>query len=253
MTPDPRDLTIRPARPEEFAQLAVIAREGDSAADAGYLDFVSEHGTLLVAARDEVVAAFGGVIEFGGSAMVTDLFVDADARGSGIGGRLLETLLDGRPQRMTFSSQHAAALPAYRRAGMTPSWRLLYFAGTTPSPASKPAALPRGAAWRHDRPELIRYFASRGATIDADVVTMHGPDSAVDIVRLHSDTPVATFTAVLDALPPGSSVTCCTPEHSPVAAAARRLGFDIIDHDIFCASTDVALPDDLHCLHPGLG
>ena len=116
--------------PSDDEVMDTIAREGNASADASYLALVrSQQGRLLVAESAGRVTAYGGVVDIDGVAMLSDLFVAADARGAGIGGLLLQELLDGFRDRMTFSSKHPAALAAYRRMGMQPRWRLLYLKG----------------------------------------------------------------------------------------------------------------------------
>src|SRR4029078_736025 len=80
----------------------------------------------VAAATERRVTASSDVVDVDGVAMLTDLFVAADARGAGVGTQLLHELLDGTDRRMTFSSKHPAALAAYRSAGMEPRWRFLY-------------------------------------------------------------------------------------------------------------------------------
>jgi hypothetical protein len=77
----------------------------------------------------ERVVAFGAVVVTGRAAHLADLFVRGDLHGRGIGGRLLEALLDGTSIRTTFSSDDPRALPLYVRAGMVPRWPLLYLEG----------------------------------------------------------------------------------------------------------------------------
>ena len=241
------DDTIRRATPDDFTLLGHIARLGDSEADPVYLDHIQRHGTLLVQETDGAVRAFAGMILVDGVAMVTDLFVDPSLRGTGVGSRLLDTLLTGHAQRMTFSSKHPAAVPAYRRAGMDPQWRLLYLRGTAVGGA--PAFVE--APWGHDRVELVDYYVTRAGRHDADVVLVPEGDE-IDIARLQGSNGPARFDAVLAALPAGTSVTCCAPEHGAVATHALARGFEVFDNDIFCAAPGITLPADLHCLNPGL-
>ena len=156
---------VRQASSSDDLVMDAIAREGDASADADYLALVrSQHGRLLVAERDDRVVAFGGVVDIDGVAMLTDLFVAADARGAGIGTMLLDALFDGSSRRMTFSSKHPAALAAYQRVGMEPQWRLLYLKGVangggTGLPVAGVATRsgePRGADGRSRRPRHRR-------------------------------------------------------------------------------------------------
>lgn len=64
--------------------------------------------------------------------------------------------------------------------------------------------------------------------------------------------PVAALVATLTGLTRGTVVTMCTPERSPVSVWAQQNGFAVVDHDTFCATSHADIPDDLHCLDPGL-
>ena len=264
--------TIRDARDEDFAAVAEIASEGGSHADDHYLAFVAAHGALRVVTDDDgTVVAFGGVIPVGdATTMLTDLFVTTACRGRRIGSALLEALFAGAEQRMTFSSRHAAALPAYRRAGMIPGWRLLYLRGSVPNGSTMGRAVRTRPLQRVtgslDRPELADHFRALGADVRANAIllgeTLTGtedhaetetrPAQAIDIVRLRDPRGIVAFDELLASLPAGASVSCCAPEHSPVASHARANGFVVVDHDVFCATAGVSIPLDLHCLHPGL-
>jgi hypothetical protein len=225
-----------------------IAREGDASADAMYLELVrGEGGRLLVAESAGRVIAFGGVVEIGGTAMLTDLFVSADSRGRGVGTKLLVELFDGTSRRMTFSSKHPAAHAAYRRSGMEPQWRLLYLRG----PATGGGTGHPVSPWRHDRLTLVETMARQGAHVSSEVVWMPEP-TGIWLARLHSDRPIERLSAALAGLPRDTVVSMCVPEHSPLVAWSRDNGFAVVDHDTFCATPHVQLPHDLHCLHPGL-
>jgi GNAT superfamily N-acetyltransferase len=239
---------IREAVSSDDSVMDAIAREGDAGADAGYLALVrSQRGRLLVAEHDGRVIAFGGVVDVDGVAMLTDLFVAADARGAGVGTQLLHELLDGTDRRMTFSSKHPAALAAYRSAGMEPRWRFLYLKGVANGGGS---GLP-AAAWQHDRLTLVEEMAAQGAHVTADVVTI--PDeTGIWIARVQSARPVKVVSATLAGLSRGTVVHMCVPEYSPLAAWALKSGFAETDFDTFCATGDVDLPADLHCFDPGL-
>jgi hypothetical protein len=179
--------------------------------------------------------------------MLTDLFVAAGSRGRGIGGQLLEALFDGKPQRMTFSSKHPAAMPAYRRTGMHPRWRLLYTSG----PAAGGGGALSPGAWRHDRLALVGQMERDGATVYPDALLATESDG-LWLARLCGDAPVEVFISVISSLPAGTIVRFCAPEHSPVVVAALDRGFTVTDHDIFMSSPGVGIDPLLHCLDPGL-
>lgn len=255
MNPSPLS-SIRPATTDDFDRIAAIAAEGDSSdSNARYLSFVAEHGRLLVAVLDEGVGAFGGMVpvpmgEPGGDtsvAMVTDLFVTVGHRGRGLGEALLDELLDGHPRRMTASSKHPAAVPAYRRAGMQPRWNLLYLEGvaTGGGPPLQPAA------WQHDRAELIAHFAADGAMVTADAVAMVD-DEGVDVLRVHSDDAIRVMTEVSMAFAAGVRIRACVPERHPLATWMQARGFAVVDHDVFCTSEGVEFSSAVSCVHAGL-
>jgi GNAT superfamily N-acetyltransferase len=247
------DTNVRDATVDDFPAIAAIAEAGDSEADDLYLAFIASAGALRVAAGDGAILGFGGVIAIGSdTTMVTDLFIAPAVRGRGLGGALLEDLLGDVDKRMTFSSKHAAALPAYVRAGMQPCWRLLYLRGPSGAHhAHADRAAERASSWRGERPNLAAYYERRGGSVRDNAVLIEH-DGETSIARLQDRRGAAAFDALLASLPSDSTVTCCSPEGSPVAARALARGFDVFDHDIFCCSPGLALADDLHCLDPGL-
>jgi hypothetical protein len=248
------DVAVRDASGSDHAAIGSIAHEGDSSTDDLYLEFIRANGSLRVGvSEDGAIVGFAGVIDRGdGVTMLTDLFVAARCRGHRVGTILLDDVLAGSGERMTFSSQHPAALAAYLRAGMTPSWRLLYLRGSTGAHgAGRSDRRSPGGSWRGGRPELAAYFVGRGGTvIDNAIVIDDG--ALIEIARFQDRRGAAAFDELLASLPNGSTVTCCSPEDSPVAQRALGRGFEIVDHDIFCATPGVTLPVDLHCLNPGL-
>ena len=245
---------IREALLADDAVIDAIAREGDAGADGEYLALVrSQRGLLLVADSDGVVVAYGGVIPVEppmDALMLTDLFVTTSARGRGIGGQLLTALFGDNQRRMTSSSKHDAALPAYQRAGMMPRQRILYFVGHGSGLAG--AALPANEPWRHERAGLVDAWSRCGGHVGPDVATVV-EDGGVRIARLQSAGPVAVLHDTLRSIDSAITVRLCVPERSPVASAVVALGFEVEDNDIWCASPGVDLPDDLHVLDPGLG
>ncbi len=99
----------------------------------GYIRHLMTHGSLLVAERSGVVTGFGATLRIGTGpraiSMLTDLFVDPAAHGTGTGRAILGKLWTGEARRMTFSSLHANALPLYTRFGVDAWWPLLYLRG----------------------------------------------------------------------------------------------------------------------------
>lgn len=239
---------VRAATTTDFVRIAEIAADGDSDdADARYLSFIAAQGRLLVAERDRRVVAFGGMVPIGRVAMVTDLFVAAAARGTGLGGSVLAALLDGWPQRMTCSSKHAAALPAYRRVGMEPVDRLLYLDGVATGGGAPLTSLP----WAHERTELVDHFAAEGALVAGDVVVQQSPDGAT-VLRLQHADPLARMCEVLAALTPGTPVRAHVPASHPLAADLLAAGFVVADHDLICTVPGVKISSACSCVHAGL-
>lgn len=248
-----RECTTRAAVVGDFAAIAAIAREGDSGADDEYLTFIASHGSLVVSIGAEgSVVAFGGVISIGGSiTMLTDLFVTPSCRGRRVGSALLDNLFGDAERRMTFSSQHAAALPAYRRVGMTPSWHLLYLRGVVPGGLLGATSDRSDADHLDDRPDLVDHFVAMGAVVRPNSIVLVGGDG-IEVIRLRDPHGAEAFDDLLSSYCVGTLVTFCAPEYSPVASRAMALGFVVDDRDVFCATPGVEFPVDLHCLHPGL-
>jgi GNAT superfamily N-acetyltransferase len=248
------ECTIRAATAGDHDRLAEIGAEGDAPGlDAHYLSFVAARGRLLVAASAGDVVAFAGMLPVtgfspvGDVAMVTDLFVSTEGRGHGVGGALLTALLDGYEQRMTCSSKHPAALPAYRRAGMEPRWRLLYLAGV--ADGGGPPLTP--APWAGDRPELVQHFADAGAIVVRDAV-IEVAGGGADVHRLQAADPIGRMADILAALPAGLPVHTCVPEPHPLAQWLFGRDFEVADHDVFCATPGVMFRGGVSCVHPGL-
>jgi GNAT superfamily N-acetyltransferase len=230
--------TYDDARCIELAEIG-----GASGVTPDYLDFVRATGRLLMSDHD----AFAGMTPVDDVAMLTDLFVAPEARGRATGTSLLDAVLDGYEQRMTFSSQHPAAVPAYRRAGMHPQWRLLYLRGVARG-GDEPLS---AQSWAHHRPELALHFAARPSIVTADAIVEQHPDRA-RVHRIDSSEPTCVAAAVLDALPAGLPVTFCVPEWHELARWLGAQGFAADEHDVFCATPGVEWPPTLACCHPGL-
>lgn len=245
-------VVVRPAAPSDWPRLAAIAAEGDSEADPRYLEFIAEQGRLLVAESLGEVVAFGGMVpvplaDGRAAAMVTDLFVAVSGRGRGVGGGLLDQLLDGWPLRMTGSSKHPAALPVYARAGMQQRGKILYLEGV--AVGGGPPLSP--APWSHDRLELVEYFANRGALVTSDAVVHVGGDTA-EVWRLQHDDALSVMRELLAALPAGMRVEACVHEQHPLADHLLAIGFRAFEHDLFCASPSIEFPGAVSCVHAGL-
>lgn len=151
---------VRPAEPDHLPAIIGIAKATGQDEDwdrvyPSYLGHLIDHGRLLVADRGGLVTGFGATIEVGTGSqaicMLTDLFVDPAAHGTGTGRAILAELWSGTQRRMTFSSMHANALPLYTSFGVDAWWPLLYLRGdvrrlTTPPGWTVAAAQPEEVA-----------------------------------------------------------------------------------------------------------
>jgi GNAT superfamily N-acetyltransferase len=152
----------------------------------GYIRHLLAGGTLLVAVRGGAVTGYGATLRIGTGplaiSMLTDLFVDPAAHGTGTGRALLRELWAGDEPRMTFSSLHANALPLYTSFGVDAWWPLLYLRGDPRGLAMPPgwsvaAASPEEAAalehqWTGaDRVAEHRFWSGwpRGAAVIASL------------------------------------------------------------------------------------
>jgi GNAT superfamily N-acetyltransferase len=268
------DAAIRDALPADHDGIVAVASshgfEGaDTAVDDRYRRFIADHGRLVVAASDGRVVGFGGAIDADGVRLVTDLFVLAEHQGRGLGAAMLDAVVADAPRRMTFSSAHRRAVPGYRRVGMEPSWHLRYWLGR----ASGPPEGQRGqhvvdvtrAEWQGDRPDLadhwsatggrLLHLADGGRVVGWSIIVRTGhTDATWTLARLVTELPHDVAVGrVLSSLPEGDSVLVSSPERSSAGAMLERLGFDDIDHDIFCATDGTDVPRAVAALHPGLG
>ncbi len=135
---EPSGARVRAAKPDDLDAIIAIARATGQDEDwdqvfPGYIRHLLDHGTLLVADWGGAVTGYGGTVNTGTAArpisMLTDLFVDPAAHGTGTGRALLRSLWAGDEPRMTFSSLHANALPLYTSFGVDAWWPLLYLRG----------------------------------------------------------------------------------------------------------------------------
>ncbi len=143
---------VRPAGPGDLAPIRAIAdaygnlQEWPQRPD--YLDHELASGRLLVAADEaagEEVAAFAGAYERSGVTHLGDLFVRPGLAGRGLGRALLEAILPGDGELVTFSSSDPRALALYCRFGMQPLAPLLYLRADPARPAAARLAAKTGA------------------------------------------------------------------------------------------------------------
>jgi GNAT superfamily N-acetyltransferase len=247
----------------------------DAELDVGYYRHLLDHGRLVVAEASEIVIGYAAAIEVGPSLHVSDLFLHQDARGQGVGRKLLDALWDVDAEslpRQTFSSLHPAALPLYVRAGMTPMWPLLYLTGSSITlPASRlavqevdgEAAAEHEARWLGwDRRTEYGYWSNRSG---ARVFAVFDGQSPVAVgCTVHNRTMytlgrLACLDASLlpDALSAaarwcGDDMMVAVPGVNSAVPMLVDAGWSIVEHDLYCASEPGLVDPALLLPHPGL-
>ncbi|MGO9219609.1 MAG: GNAT family N-acetyltransferase [Streptosporangiaceae bacterium] len=277
-------ITVRGATPADFLGIAkvVVATGQDeewAGSDPAYLAYLLEHGTLLVAERDGSVTGFGATRLIGdGPAAVSvlcDLFVHPGTHGRGCGRAILSQLWPGGmgaggtgaggtgrggPRRMTFSSQHAHALPLYTRFGLDAWWPLLYLAGDVRAVRAPggwtvaPASLAEVAAAEQDwtgvdrfadhrawaaRPHGQPVLAFRHGKLAA-AGTAAGQGAEYGLVHLATAPDAPPGDAVLAMLAslkaPEGRARVCLPGPHPAVRLLFAAGWRHEDSDLFMAS-----------------
>jgi GNAT superfamily N-acetyltransferase len=268
---EPAAPDIRPAGAADLQPIIAIAKATGQDEDweqvfPGYVRHLMGHGRLLVAERAGAVTGYGGLIRIGTGdqsiGMLTDLFVDPAAHGTGTGRALLGELWTGE-RRMTFSSLHAHAMPLYTSFGTDAWWPLLYLRGDVRQLAMPPgwsvtAARPEQAAglerdWTGVDRSADHVFwsgwpagAAVIASIDAQPIaagTTGGAGPEYGICHLAAD-PAAgrdaagqAVLAVLSSLDPADGrARVCLPAPHRATRALLRAGWRIEEFDLYMAS-----------------
>ncbi len=172
-------VTIRAATTADLDAISAIAiatGQGDDVDDGfpNYVRHLIGHGTFLVAVRGDAVTGYGATLPIGEGAhavsMLTDLFIDPDGQGGGVGRAILTELWRDEPRRMTFSSLNARALPLYTSFGVDAWWPLLYLSGPV-ARLSPQAGWWVGAAGAAEVAALERDWTGRDRTADYELLT----------------------------------------------------------------------------------
>jgi GNAT superfamily N-acetyltransferase len=248
-----------------------------------YLRHLIEHHRVLVIdptgeEAEAGVVAFGAVVDTGRVRMLTDLFVQADRLGQGLGRPLLAELFEDAPRRATFSSADPRALPSYVRAGMAPRWVGLYLSGDPARlPAPHPALAARDAApgecaalelaWTGaDRPADHVFFASQGGA-DAFVIEADGEPVAFAYARARQASearcvdrllvrpgldPVSPILVAMGRAARGGRLDMTVPGPNPILPVLLDHGFRITDRDQYLASHDDIVDPVRMLPNPGL-
>ena len=262
---------VRPGTVSDLEAIIAIAKATGQDEDwdhvyPAYIGHLLRHGRLLVAERERAVTGFGATLRIGSGphaiAMLTDLFVNPAAHGSGTGRALLSRLWEDEARKMTFSSLHAHALPLYTSFGVDAWWPLLYLRGDVralrmPDRWSVSAAgtdvvstLERdwtGTGREAEHQMWARWPAGTGivASLDGDPYaagTVGGAGSEYGISHLavrpgDGDIARDAVLAVLASLdPPGGQARACLPAPHPATRSLLAAGWRVEEFDLFMAS-----------------
>jgi GNAT superfamily N-acetyltransferase len=245
---------IRSAGDRDFPSIAKIAlANGDQdGADQNYVSHLCGTGRFLVAEVNGTIAGYCATRRIGDATVLCDLFIDPSRHGRGIGGRLLETALDGAGERFTFASQDPRALPLYVRHGMIPRWPLLYLSGApTDSAPLRSQKVPVGEAagaelelTGHDRIADYGYWSTlpggtglivwEGRSIVAAGAAV--PGSLLHLISGTNSDPVANLIAALGTFDLGT-VRLCLPSPHPALPLLLNARWRIEDYDHHMSSS----------------
>jgi GNAT superfamily N-acetyltransferase len=267
----PPGVTLRPGVRADGTAVSRLWAENDELDEGALvtdllLDHLFDVATVVVAEAGRAVVGFAATVELGTITHLTDLFVDRERQGQGIGRALLAAAFGGARDRTTFASADPRALPAYVRAGMAPWWPNLYL--EVDDRALGRLAAPRRAEWvALDPPAAGRagvalddadrsadfehwmrrpggllfelFLAGRPAAVGAAAARIRGGTGARLLrLRIAADAdPVAAVLATLRAVrerlgPPALALPGPHPALRPLLDAGAR----IRDRDTFMAS-----------------
>lgn len=208
--------------------------------DEGYRSHLLTAGRLLVSGEVGDVRGYAGLVDRGGAAFLTDLFVHPESRDAGHGRALLDAMWADRPERLTSSSQDPRALSGYARYGARPRWPLLYLRvpGTSDGGARELVEerefATGDAGWPVGRDDL-RTVVVPGAVTAVVVPVEHG----VRVIRAVTSDPTAleVLAAGLAArVGPSGSVGLAVPGPHPALPDLLGRGARIVELDHWCAS-----------------
>jgi GNAT superfamily N-acetyltransferase len=268
----PTPTSVRAAEAADLAAIIAIAMATGQDEDwdevyPSYIRHLMTHGSLLVAERAGAVTGFGATVQIGTGTqaicMLSDLFVDPAAHGTGTGRAILGALWTGEQRRMTFSSLHASALPLYTSFGVDAWWPLLYLRGevrplrTPPGWSVAPAAPEQVGTLERDWTGIDRTTdhqfwagwpggAAVLASLDGQLAaagTIGGAGPEFGICHLAAD-PRAdddlardAVVAVLSWLEPADGCArLCLPSPHPATRALLRAGWRVEEFDLHMAS-----------------
>ena len=261
-------MIVRPAGAGDLDAIARISVANDEpVADpdrpgSRYLEHLLGHARLVVAESEAGVVGFGGAIDTPTGWFLTDLFVDTDAQGRGIGRALLAEVLPDSGPRLTFSSSDPRALPLYVRAGLAPWWPLLYLRPPDAGPPERTLRPPLEETWSvetlgpvdaateerrltgHDRSRDWAFWAAGPVRFPFRVIQRDRPvavglAAGARLGRLAigpEGDPAAAVLAALTLLPGGPADGLAIPGPHPATRALLDLGWQIEGSDTYMAS-----------------
>jgi GNAT superfamily N-acetyltransferase len=248
---------IRTATADDLPGVRAVAHEHhvlDSwPAQPDFLDLELTHGRLAVAEVDGAVAGFGGTVPRGALTYLGDLFVTAAAQSRGLGRGLIEHLLAGTGDLVTFASSDARAWARYLAAGMVPRYPLVYLRGRLGERPQAPAGPDHGdlgrvvaldaAASGGRRPAVLRWFAGQPG------VDLHTVGDSYAFTRTVNGKviigPAGGEPAVLAALAAAGDrdLQLTLPGPHPLVPRLVRAGLRISDRVTIMSSTPVFDPE----------
>jgi GNAT superfamily N-acetyltransferase len=268
----PTPTSVRAAEAADVAAIIAIAMATGQDEDwdevyPSYIRHLMTRGSLLVAERAGAVTGFGATLQIGTGTqaicMLSDLFVDPAAHGTGTGRAILGALWTGEQRRMTFSSLHASALPLYTSFGVDAWWPLLYLRGDV-----RPLRMPPGWSVAPAEPEQVGTLERDWTGIDrttdhqfwagwpggaAVLASLDGQLAAAGTIggagpefgichlaadpRADDDLARDAVVAVLSWLEPvDGRARLCLPSPHPATRALLRAGWRVEEFDLHMAS-----------------
>jgi len=271
-------MLVRRADDDDVAAIAAVRLSNgpahdDSGANAAYCRHLIRHGHLMVAEESGVVVGFGGAVDMGGARLLSDLYVHAGAHGRGVGKSVLEAVLAGAAECLTFASNDPATIPLYSRAGMVCRWPLLTLEGSvqllphSPVEVSAVDAITAASVERGitgvDRTTDHQYWHTRegshavvleneGRIVGAGALLVGADRCRVEHLAAHPGSELDAVAALVrwSAV---AGVELYVPGDRDLALHLLRRGFRVADTGVHMSTAAAAVHPLLCVLHPGLG
>jgi GNAT superfamily N-acetyltransferase len=255
---------VRDATDEDLPGIAEVsvASGTDSGTESEYVRHLMRDGTVAVAIADGRPIGFAAALPVGDVTMLADLFVRPDAQSAGAGRRLLDHVLAGSTDRMTYASHDPRAIALYTRAGMSARWALLYLSGPAllPCGPTSPITVEEAAAREHawtgvDRTSSYRYWTAGGgmalavgAPDEPQAVAAAGRGAVWHLAVAPGGDPTAAVRAALGA---SGADQVFLPSVHPALPGLLADAWRITDFDLYMTSVGRP-PEPTGVIHPGL-